>query len=77
MHQEGGSVSLEKRKTSQHGIPGPSPTFTSKNLFETLAGTVVESIEPAVVGYAPTNEQREAHCVATEKFGNLKKQFRV
>ena len=48
----------------------------SKNLFETLAGTVVEPVEPAALGYAPLNEQREAQRVATEEFENNKKKFR-
>ena len=48
----------------------------TKNLFETLAGTAVESVEPAALGDAPTNEQREAHRVATEEFENNKKKFR-
>ena len=45
----------------------------TKNLFETLAGTAVEPVEPAALGDAPTNEQREAHRVATEDFENNKK----
>ena len=49
---------------------------SNQNLFETLAGTAVELFEPAVLGDAPTNEQREAHRVATEEFENNRKIFR-
>ena len=48
----------------------------TNNLFETLAGTAVKPVEPAALGDAPTNEQREDHKVATEEFENNKKKFR-
>ena len=48
----------------------------TKKLFEKLAGTAVEPVEPAALGDAPTNEQREAHRVAKEEFENNKKKFR-
>ena len=36
----------------------------------------MEQVEPATLGDAPTNEQREAHRVATDEFENNKRKFR-
>ena len=51
--------------------------FRRIKVFETLAGTAVEPVEPAAVGDAPANEQREAHRIATDEFENKKKKFRA
>ena len=48
----------------------------TRNLFETLACTAVQPVEPATLGNASTNEQREAQGVAIEEFEKNKKKFR-
>ena len=47
----------------------------AKNLIESLTGTVVERVQPAALGDAPTNDQPETLRVATEEFENNRKKF--